>query len=101
MQNDKSFLCFLSRKVGSFSLVFTGSASSKAHLTFIRAVSEGTRAADGPRSLLQGGCTATQRVTFSVQVEGVLGRDAVGAAHRAGACWQVVLVDVGRAHCMR
>lgn len=67
--------------------------------TFVRAVSEGAGAADGPRPLLQRVGAATQWVTLPVQVKGVLSRDAVGAAHAAAACWEVVLADVGRAHC--
>lgn len=68
--------------------------------TFIGAVPEGARAADGPWSFLQGGCAATQWVTLSIQVKGVLGRDAVGAAHAAAAWWQVILANVSGAHCM-
>lgn len=68
-------------------------------LTFISAVPEGTRAANGPWSFVQGGCAATQWVTLSIQVKGVLGRYAVGAAHAAAAWWQVVLADVSGAHC--
>lgn len=67
--------------------------------TFVCAVPEGAGAADGPRPFLQGVCAATQRVTLSVQVKGVLSRDAVGAAHAAAACWQVILADVSGAHC--
>lgn len=78
-------------------------------LTFVRAVSEGARAADGPRPLLQRVGAAAQRVTVPVQVEGVLSGDAVGAAHAAAPHTaaaaathrQVVLADVGRAHCTR
>lgn len=77
-------------------------------LTFVCAVSEGARAADGPRPLLQRVGAAAQRVTLPIQVEGVLSGDAVGAAHPAAAaaataatCRQVVLADVGRAHCKR
>lgn len=68
-------------------------------LTFISAVSEGPRAADGTWSFLQRGCAATQWVTLSIQVKGVLGGDTVGAAHAAAAWWQVILTDVGGAHC--
>lgn len=67
--------------------------------TFVSAVPEGAGAADGPWPFLQGGCAATQRVTLSVQVKGVLGRDAVRAAHAAAAWWQVILADVSGAHC--
>lgn len=67
--------------------------------TFVSAVSERPRAADGPWSFLQGGCTATQWVTLPVQVKGVLGRNAVGAADAAASWWQVILADVGWAHC--
>lgn len=68
-------------------------------LTFISAVSEGPRAADCTWSFLQRGCAATQWVTLSIQVKGVLGGDTVGAAHAAAAWWQVILTDVGGAHC--
>lgn len=67
-------------------------------LTFISAVSERPGAADGPRSVLQGGCAASQWVTLSVQVKGVLSGNAVGAAH-AAAWWQVILTDIGWTHC--
>lgn len=67
--------------------------------TFVSAVSEGARAADGPRPFLQGVCAATQWVTLSVQVKRVLSRDAVGAAHAAAAWRQVILADVSGAHC--
>ena len=67
--------------------------------TFVSAVPEGARAADGPWSILQGGCAATQWVTLSIQVKGVLGGDTVGTAHAAAAWWQVILADVGGAHC--
>lgn len=68
-------------------------------LTFVRAVPEGAGAADGPRPVLQGGGAAAQRVSLPVQVEGVLGGYAVGAAHAAAAWRQVVLADVSGAHC--
>lgn len=66
-------------------------------MDFVSAISEGARAADGSWSVLQGGCTATQWVTFAIQVKGVLGRDAVRAAHAAAAWWQIILADVGGA----
>lgn len=66
-------------------------------MDFISAVSEGPRAADGTWSFLQRGCAATQWVTLSIQVKGVLGGDTVGAAHAAAAWWQVILTDVGGA----
>lgn len=74
-------------------------SSFTAFPTFVSAVPEGARAADGPCSVLQGCCAATQWVTLSVQVKGVLGRDTVGAAHAAAAWWQVILADVSGAHC--
>lgn len=37
-------------------------------------------------------------MTFAVEVEGVLGGDAVGAAHAAAAWREVVLVDVSGTH---
>lgn len=37
-------------------------------------------------------------MTFTVEVERVLSRDAVGATHAAAARGQVVLVDVSRTH---
>lgn len=66
--------------------------------TFVGAVSEGTGSADGARPFFQGVCAAAQWVTFAVEVEGVLSRDAVGATHAAAAWRQVVLVDVSRTH---
>lgn len=63
-------------------------------MNFVSAVPEGAGAADGPWSVLQGCCAATQWVTLSVKVKGVLGGDAVGAAHAAAAWWQVILADV-------
>lgn len=67
--------------------------------TFVSAVPERAGAADGPWTILQGGCAATQWVTLSIQVKGVLGGDTVGAAHAAAAWWQVILTDVSGAHC--
>lgn len=101
---DRSFYCqrgdTVKRLLGSMSPF---NAQPKGFLTFVRAVPEGARAADGSRPLLQRVGAAAQRVTLPVQVEGVLSGDAVGAAHPAAAatCWQVVLADVGRAHCTR
>lgn len=66
--------------------------------TFVSAVPEGTGSADGSRPFFQRVGAAAQWVTFAVEVEGVLGRDAVGAAHAAAAWRQVVLVDVSGAH---
>lgn len=66
--------------------------------TFVSAVPEGTGSADGARPFFQGVCAAAQWVTFAVEVEGVLSRDAVGATHAAAAWRQVVLVDVSRTH---
>lgn len=66
--------------------------------TFVSAVPEGAGSADGSWPLFQRVGAAAQWVTFAVEVERVLGRDAVGAAHAAAARRQVVLVDVSGAH---
>lgn len=66
--------------------------------TFVSAVPEGTRSADGSRPFFQRVGAAAQWVTFAVEVERVLGRDAVGAAHAAATWRQVVLVDVSGTH---
>lgn len=55
--------------------------------TFVSAVPEGTRSADGSRSFFQRVGAAAQRVTFAVEVERVLSGDAVGAAHAAADRW--------------